>query len=477
MEMNEVAANGSDPKSVIATLLSLGEIDTLFRDLYLDRARELLSRAMTPERYRGLFRMENELNLLPNRIENAMMQGNWSSVQEMSRELQTMKQEVESDAPLLALAKSVYRENWFPLDPFSQGMAALAGRALKELPALRERGMADLETLAKNDPECRDFYFERRLAFAEESSTAVIRPASVFKAAASPELLRQEAHEALEKGNFDKLTELAGSLSGGGTSTGAAAGGGETGKVRSEAYRYDFPAQVLRRAQELGFARFHVESHTQQYLKLLPHIWSPTFAGEESEQGRALRLSSLPLPADVPQALRSRVELFVLHPLVNSCGIRYLPCIAEEDGLVEDFEEPAAGSTLPVTPLLEALGLKRRDSLTRQQIEAVLAERGGTCVKDLLGLDPARFRLVCIPSDLHTRIGRERGWGSQEIWTHFDGYMLGSDGKLRALAGGDVRFGGIYDMVCIGPNYESDRIILRLAVVQRRRFERLQIEG
>ncbi|ABQ28005.1 hypothetical protein Gura_3855 [Geotalea uraniireducens Rf4] len=52
--------------------------------------------------------------------------------------------------------------------------------------------------------------------------------------------------------------------------------------------------------------------------------------------------------------------------------------------------------------------------------------------------------------------------------------MLTADGKMHALAGGDVRFGGIYDMVGISRNYEADRIIARFAVVQRRRMARRQ---
>ena len=41
---------------------------------------------------------------------------------------------------------------------------------------------------------------------------------------------------------------------------------------------------------------------------------------------------------------------------------------------------------------------------------------------------------VCVPPDLYMRLGRERGWGSREEWTHFDGYQLLGGGGLRALA-------------------------------------------
>jgi hypothetical protein len=91
-------------------------------------------------------------------------------------------------------------------------------------------------------------------------------------------------------------------------------------------------------------------------------------------------------------------------------------------------------------------------------------------VEEKLDLDARAFRLVCIPLDLYTRFGLSRGWGQQQIWTHFDGYQVMRDHHLRALAGGDVRFGGVYDLVSIGQNYESERIIVRFAVIQRKRM-------
>jgi hypothetical protein len=237
-------------------------------------------------------------------------------------------------------------------------------------------------------------------------------------------------------------------------------------------FDFTFPDAVLERARMLGLAPFKVESRFDKYAQLASICWQPTFADLESAQGRLL---ALPLTADAPEALLTRIELFVLHPFINSAGVRFLPPLVDEDVLVEDFAEPAANSAIPVSSLLEALKLNRRNSLTRMQIETALAERGYLVVKDELGLDPYQFRLVCIPPDLHLRIGMSQSWGSQEIWTHFDGYMLTADGKMQALAGGDVRFGGIYDMLGISRNYEADRIIARFAVVQRRRMARMQV--
>jgi hypothetical protein len=157
----------------------------------------------------------------------------------------------------------------------------------------------------------------------------------------------------------------------------------------------------------------------------------------------------------------------MLHPFVASGGTRYLPWFGAEATLVETFPE---GGAEPVTGLLRALGLTRRRGLSRLRIEDALLARGpGSCEE--LGLDPREYRVVCIPFDVYARIAPERGWGRQELWTHFDGYQVTRELRLQALVGGDARFGGPADLCGVARRYESDRISLRLALVRRARFD------
>jgi len=44
-----------------------------------------------------------------------------------------------------------------------------------------------------------------------------------------------------------------------------------------------------------------------------------------------------------------------------------------------------------------------------------------------------------------------------------------ANGRLRALAGGDARFGGLYELLGVGRDYDSDCLVVRFAVVQRER--------
>ena len=39
-----------------------------------------------------------------------------------------------------------------------------------------------------------------------------------------------------------------------------------------------------------------------------------------------------------------------------------------------------------------------------------------------------------------------------------------------ALAGGDARYGGVFDLVGVGTDYDSDRLLARFAIVDRRRL-------
>jgi hypothetical protein len=56
------------------------------------------------------------------------------------------------------------------------------------------------------------------------------------------------------------------------------------------------------------------------------------------------------------------------------------------------------------------------------------------------------------------------------MWTHFDGYRLLEGGKVQALVGGDKRFGGTSDVVSLNRSYSKDSMIVRFAVVQRKRM-------
>ena len=172
-------------------------------------------------------------------------------------------------------------------------------------------------------------------------------------------------------------------------------------------------------------------------------------------------------PSEMSGPLKELVGQFLQNPFINSGGARYIPPFSAEAVLVEDFPEtqeaPATGE------LLSALGLGRRRALARREIEVALLEHGAAVLQERLLLDPIEFRLVCIPLDLYIGLGRDRGWGQQQQWTHFDGFQVLKSGQLRALVGGDVRYGGLSDLVSIDVADQRDSVIARFAVIRRAR--------
>lgn len=462
--------DSSERLAIVANLIEVAKADTLYGDLYLLRARVQLQPEMTREALRILMQQGIMLANLPNQIRNAMAQGDWAKVHELSAQHRMLQEQLENRQPTMALAKVIYERHDLFIDPFSPGMHAIAGIPLDRLEHLRDATVNLLRQLSRTDLDWQSFYSRRAEAF---SVLTVLPGSDASGGLPAAGLLEEEAASALQAGNFDKLMELAGDLMQAAVERPVAPSVNDSAAVSfttDKDYFFSFPPEVTRRARELGFGLYRAPSRHQEFAPLCRLAWHPAYAQAERNHSGVVHVPDLDLPAEVPEPLKARMQLFAMHPFVNSAGIRFLPNMVGEDVLVEDFAEPEPGSPLPASGLLELLALTQRDQLNRIQIEAALQEKGFDLLKDELGLDPTEFRLVCIPPDLHLRIGLERGWGQQQVWTHFDGYMIMSDGRQQALAGGDVRFGGIYDLLGVPLNYSSERLIARFAVVQRKRL-------
>ncbi|SHI82708.1 hypothetical protein SAMN02745165_01011 [Malonomonas rubra DSM 5091] len=455
--------------NLLPHLLTLGRIDTLYRDLYLQRAEFYLNQQFSKDEYQKIKRMRTREASLPNQIRNAMNQSDWSKVEELSELYKTLQTEIESKIELEDFAGKIYDHQETPIDPFSPGMHHIAGFSSKSLPKLRDDALDSLKALSKLDSDWQKFYADRLSVF---TALAISADSMSTSATLSEDTLAEEAAEALAHNNMDQLAELAKKLAHISGDQEQAVASDLLGGVHkiAEAYKVSFSEQVLKNAASLGLELVTVPSRKEEYSPYCRFAWHPTYSDLQGNHHNVLQVPDLHLPKELPEALKSRIQLFAVHPFINSCGVRFLPNMAAEDVLVESFPEPEEGTSLPSSGLLDALGIKQRNQLDRVQIEIILQEKGAALLRDQVGLDPLDFKLVCIPADLHLRIGQERGWGQQKIWTHFDGYMIMSDGSRRALAGGDIRYGGIYDLLGISSNYDSERIIVRFAVVQRRRL-------
>jgi hypothetical protein len=457
--------------AVMTALIEAGNIDTVYRDVYLDRARTILTPLLSLEDFHRLEQERAALAELPLTISRALDNENWSLVKQLSERAQTLKRAIEDKGGLLQMARSIYDVYDVCLDPFSPGLEPFTRIARRELPTLRKRTLDLLERLERADTAWNDFYAARRRAFQARPQTAADLDTDVTS---SPTTALESARQALKAGDLKRLAALADALIATGTPRASVVSHAASVPVprMEDAHGQDlqpvaYSSETLARARQLGLTPRHLESR-MELASLRRYAWTP--AADERGHSAA---AHVPLPSGSPEALRDGLAMFAIHPLVNSGGARYLPSLVAEDVLVEDFPDPADGQTPPASELVKNLGLPGRRGLPRIAIERALLMHGARILEKELSLDPGVFRLVCIPPDVYVRVGEAEGWGQQPFWTHFDGYLIRTvvgQVRLQALAGGDTRYGGLYELLAVGREYDSDRLLARFAVVQRARM-------
>jgi len=465
---------------VAQLLVAVGREDTAYRDVYLAAAAAQLEATCSPNDYAALRALEKQRDrsLLASR--EAVLASDWAGVDAAAAQAEAAQQRLAAQADAMALGGEVYDRPPLRLDPFSPGVAPLLEPGVEPV-GTRQKLLERLTHLAQLDTSRAAFYASRRAYFAglqvaEASPGQRASPVTV-----DPAQLRRQAYAAAQRGDASRLRELAQQIqraTAPQTSSASAPGGAAQPSAGAGRCPVDltaaFPAAAVARAAALGLAAVQSPPALEGSLSAIEyahvHAWQPTLGESGGESGGALRLQHDLTDAGVPAAVASQplVAQLLRNTFVTSLGTRYLLNAGAESVLIEDFAEddalPSGG------PLLAALGLPQRTGLARSDIEAALQARGATFLDEQLGLDPIEYRLVCVPWDVYLRVGRTRGWGRQPHWTHFDGYQVLRNRNLRALVGGDTRYGGLVDLVSLSPTDARDGVVARVAVVRRARF-------
>jgi hypothetical protein len=470
-------AKDTNATKAVGLLIEAANGDTVYRDLYLRRARQLLSATLDESAYRAIGSSEKEIEDLMRRSRSAVLQRDWSQAAELSARADGLRQRKAAMGSLASIGKDVYDADTVAFDPFSPGKH-LGPQSEANQPVARKQLIDNLASLGKLDPSFAASYEKRRNYFAslELAGTAVSQKSSQRDRGQMERL----AVEAAEKGDTATLQRVAKELRDW-KESGTATVSTSASVVMT---RYECPVDltvpfapdVIARARELGLG----EAQTAPFAEIAAareaiytHVWQPSPANPDMEREGVLRAQAL-AEANLPkQILTEDVEVlagqFVQQIFINSGGARYLPPLSAERTLIEDFAEDEAAADAP-SKLLAALGLPKRSGLARVEIEAALVRSGDQILEERLGLAPLEFRVVCIPYDLYLRSGRDRGFGKWPHWTHFDGYQVMAGNRLRALVGGDGRFGGLNDLVSISPTDARDGVYARFAVVRRARM-------
>jgi hypothetical protein len=419
--------------------------------------------------------MQKKLDELVRHTQSAVVQFDWERAAELSAQADRMRTAIDAQSETAVLAKDVYEADVVAFDPFSPGKhlgphpQGTQGELLAQL-------LGTLASLEKTDSELRAFYEQRRGYFSGlELATIADRKRASSRSRVE---LEQLALEAAERGDITAIQSLAKELrdyKDGGEKTSA------TSSVVKSRYECPlnlespFPSDASARARELGMIEHHFAARPEMKAAaevIYIHAWAPAPANPELAHEGVLRtqvLAESKVPAElVTEDLKVLGEQFIQQIFINSGGARYLPSIPAETALVEDFPEDNTADA--PSKLLAMLRLPRRRGLARAEIENALVRFGAPILADELNLDPVEFRLVCIPYDLYMRLGPDRGWGQWHHWTHFDGYQVIHGNRLRALVGGDGRFGGVADLVSISRTDARDSVYARFAVVRRARM-------
>ena len=464
-------------------LMKAAELDTAFRDLYLQRAAERLESSLSRAEYEQLKTQPAMVDQLMQATRQAVAQQNWNRVQEMSTQVAALQGALRAKQSDLQLAEKVYAAPEVAIDPFSSVFDVLLGRSGQAKGALRDELLTALSALEKADRDWASFLAARRGYFVNLSILA----SQPTKGASSKEdvaRLQQRAVEAAERGNVDELNRIAQEMLKARPDAKAAESSGEqrTAVGRGPVYPAElgesFPGEAVERGKRLGLAQVQTKIRLAAVPQLAQETfdrygWHPSFPAAEVAKNGELHLRPLleqaKIPQEIVEPLLETVSLFALNPFVNSGGVRYFPLFPEHEFvLIEDFPE----ESVPAEPseLLAVLGLTRRHGLSRVELEVRLRENGAAVIRDRLGLDPTKFRVVCTPYDVYARVGQERNWGRQPRWTHVDGYQMLKGGRMRALVAGDVRFGGLFDLCSISQIDEREGVLARFAVIRRERF-------
>lgn len=461
---------------IVDLLVEVAKLDTVYRDVHLRRARQLLSPTLDEFAYRAIGSTEKEIDDLMGRSRTAVLHRDWAQAAELSGRVDSLRQRMATMGKLANLGKEVYEADAVAFEPFSPGKH-LGPQARAGQVDLRTQLVNTLASLAKLDTGSSAFYEKRRGYFsglALASTTASQKGQQRDRAQ-----VEQLAMEAAERGDITALQLLAKELQDWKESGVAATSVSAPATLSRYQCPVDlsapFPPQVIERARELGL----VAARTAPFAELAKvreviytHVDQPVPSNPDMEREGVLRAraqAELELPAEFDtEEPRVLLQQFIQQIFVNSGGARYLPPLATETVLLEDFAENESADA--PSKLLAALSLANRSGRSRAEIESALMRFGAEILENTLGLDPVEFRLICIPYDLYTRFGLERGFGKWPHWTHFDGYQVMGGNRLRALAGGDGRFGGISDLVSISPSDARDGVYARFAVVRRARM-------
>ena len=155
-----------DPNAmkIVGLLIEVANADTVYRDLYLSRARQLLSAIFDESAYRAVASTEKEIDDLMRRSRSAVLQRKWDQAAQLSAQAERLRQRKAAMGNMAAIGKEVYDTDTVAFDPFSPGKH-LGSQSEAKQPDARKQLMDSLAALVKLDPSLGTSYETAQLFF------------------------------------------------------------------------------------------------------------------------------------------------------------------------------------------------------------------------------------------------------------------------------------------------------------------------
>src|SRR3990172_3926607 len=211
LRMNEISGvPDSEKVLLVSQLLEAGKTDTVYRDLYLERAHVILGALLPYSEYLRLKHSKVDIDDLLRQVAPALERQEWVKVKELTGRIRVLRQAVEEKHALAELAGKIYEPIDVPFNPFDRGLQAVLAFSKQEPARLRDSMVVTLATLEKEDPVWRNFYSRRRAYF----QGLTLTPLKLDKLDNTIENLdrvqiQKQARRALESRDINSLERLA----------------------------------------------------------------------------------------------------------------------------------------------------------------------------------------------------------------------------------------------------------------------------
>src|SRR5215213_5137202 len=146
----------------IGRLVEMSKLDTLYKDLYLQRARTLLGPIIGRGSYITLKENRAQIPWVEQQLRSSIERGDWKRANDLTERLRQLRASLVSESDAAKLAETVYeRAADVTIDQFSSGLNVFLGVKSDSLYANRGEALNILLALERIDPERKAFYGRR----------------------------------------------------------------------------------------------------------------------------------------------------------------------------------------------------------------------------------------------------------------------------------------------------------------------------